>query len=42
MSYTVVKLGMRWVFMSEGELNRVEVLALAEDGRLTVDNAANG
>ncbi|MCF6430594.1 helix-turn-helix domain-containing protein [Leisingera sp. MMG026] len=27
--------------MSERELNRVEVLAQVDDGRLTVDNAAN-
>ena len=41
MSYPVVKLGMGWVFMSEGEPNRVEVLAIAEDGRLTLDSVAN-
>ena len=29
------------VLMSERELNRVEVLAQVDDGRLTVDNAAN-
>jgi len=27
--------------MSQRELNRVEVLAQVDDGRLTVDNAAN-
>jgi len=27
--------------MSESELNRVEVLAQVDDGRLSVDNAAN-
>ena len=32
---------MGWVVMSERELNRVEVLAQVDDGRLTVDNAAN-
>jgi transposase len=32
---------MGWVMMSERELNRVEILAQVEDGRLTVDNAAN-
>lgn len=32
---------MGWVMMSERELNRVEVLAQVNDGRLTVDNAAN-
>nr|WP_323780995.1 transposase [Leisingera sp.] len=32
---------MGWVTMSERELNRVEVLAQIDDGRLTVDNAAN-
>jgi transposase len=32
---------MGWVIMSERELNRVEVLAQVDDGRLTVDNAAN-
>ena len=32
---------MGWVMMSECELNRVEVLAQVNDGRLTVDNAAN-
>ena len=32
---------MGWVMMSERELNRVEVLAQVDDGRLTVDNAAN-
>ena len=29
---------MRWVMMSERELNRVEVLAQVDDGRLTVGN----
>jgi hypothetical protein len=33
--------GMGWVMMSERELNRVEVLAQVDDGRLAVDNAAN-
>ena len=32
---------MGWVMMSERELNRVEILAQVDDGRLTVDNAAN-
>ena len=32
---------MGWVMMSERELNRVEVLAQVDDGRLSVDNAAN-
>lgn len=32
---------MGWVMMSERELNRVEVLAQIDDGRLTVDNGAN-
>ena len=32
---------MGWVMMSERELNRVEVLAQVDDGRLTVANAAN-
>ena len=32
---------MGWVVMSERELNRVEVLAQVDDGRLSVDNAAN-
>jgi hypothetical protein len=32
---------MGWVIMSEQELNRVEVLAQVDDGRLTVGNAAN-
>jgi len=32
---------MGWVMMSERELNRVEVLAQVDDGRLTVDNAVN-
>jgi len=32
---------MGWVIMSERELNRVKVLAQVDDGRLTVDNAAN-
>ena len=34
-------MGMVWVMMSERELNRVEVLAQVDDGRLSVDNAAN-
>ena len=32
---------MGWVMMSERELNRVEVLAQVDDGRLSVANAAN-
>jgi hypothetical protein len=32
---------MGWVMMSERELNRVEFLAQIDDGRLSVDNAAN-
>ena len=32
---------MGWVVMSGRELNRVEVLAQVDDGRLSVDNAAN-
>ncbi len=32
---------MGWLVMSERELNRVEVLAQIDDGRLSVDNAAN-
>ncbi len=32
---------MGWVMMSELELNRVEVMAQVDDGRLMVDNAAN-
>ena len=32
---------MGWMMMSERELNRVEVLAQVDDGRLSVDNAAN-
>ena len=32
---------MGWVMMSERELNRVEVLAQVDGGRLSVDNAAN-
>ncbi len=32
---------MGWVMMSEREFNRVEVLAQVDDGRLSVDNAAN-
>ena len=32
---------MGWVGMSERELNRAEVLAQADDGRLSVNNAAN-
>ena len=31
---------MGWVVMSEHELHRLEVLAQVDDGRLTVDNAA--
>lgn len=32
---------MGWVVMSERELKRVEVLAQVDDGRLSIDNAAN-
>ena len=32
---------MGWVMMSERDLNRVEVLAQVDDGRLSVDNAAD-
>ncbi len=32
---------MGWVMMSERELNRIEVLAQVDDGRLTVENAAS-
>lgn len=32
---------MGWLMMSERALNRVEVLAQVDDGRLTADNAAN-
>ena len=32
---------MGWVIMSERELNRLEILAQVDDGRLTVQNAAN-
>ena len=32
---------MGWVMMSKRELNRVEVLAQVDDGRLSVDSAAN-
>lgn len=32
---------MGWVVMSERELQRVEVLAQVDDGRLSIDNAAN-
>ena len=32
---------MGWVVMSERKVNRVEVLARVDDGRLSVDNAAN-
>lgn len=32
---------MGWVMMSERELNRMEVLAQVDDGRLSADNAAN-
>ena len=31
---------MGWVMMSERRLNRIEVLAQVDDGRLTVENAA--
>jgi len=31
---------MGWAMMSERELNRVEVLAQVDDGRLSVHNAA--
>lgn len=32
---------MGWVMMSERELNRIEVLAQVDDGRLSVQNGAN-
>ncbi len=32
---------MGWVMMSERELSRVEVPAQVDDGRLSVDSAAN-
>ena len=32
---------MGWVMMSERELNRIEVLAQIDDGRLSVENGAN-
>ena len=32
---------MGWVMMSKRELNRVEVFAQVDDGRLSVDSAAN-
>ena len=32
---------MGWVVMSERELNRIEILAQIDNGRLTVDNGAN-
>ena len=32
---------MGWVIMSERELNRIEVLAQVDDGRLSVQNGAN-
>ncbi|RLJ40682.1 integrase-like protein [Litoreibacter halocynthiae] len=32
---------MGWVMMSERELNRIEVLAQVDDGRLSVENGAN-
>ncbi len=32
---------MGWVMMSERDLNRIEVLAQVDDGRLTVENAAS-
>ena len=32
---------MGWVMMSERELNRIEVLAQIDDGRLSVQNGAN-
>ena len=32
---------MGWVLMSERELNRIEVLAQVDDGRLGVQNGAN-
>lgn len=30
-----------WVVMSERELNRLEVLAEGDEGRLTIDNREN-
>jgi hypothetical protein len=35
------RLGVGWVMMSERELNRIEVLAQVDDGRLSVQNGAN-
>ena len=35
------RLDMGWVMMSERELNRIEVLAQVDDGRLSVQNGAN-
>ena len=32
---------MGWVMMSERELNRIEMLAQVDDGRLSVQNGAN-
>ncbi len=32
---------MGWVMMSERELNRIEVLAQVDDGRLSVQSGAN-
>ena len=32
---------MGWVIMSERELNRIEVLAQVDDGRLSVESGAN-
>ena len=32
---------MGWVLMSEGELQRVEVLAQIDDGRVSVQSGAN-
>jgi len=35
------RLDMGWVMMSEWDLNRIEVLAQIDDGRLSVQNGAN-
>jgi len=35
------RLGVGWVMMSERELNRIEVLAQVDDGRLSVQSGAN-
>jgi hypothetical protein len=35
------RMDMGWVMMSKRELNRIEVLAQVDDGRLRVGNGAN-